>query len=286
MSAPLLRLLACVALALLVVVAASGSRAQDADAGKAAPSSTTREGDLSSLAERIRPSIVGISLFDVTDQSAGTGSGFIVSKTGRVLTNFHVIDGAARAEALLSGGARVKVLGVLAADPERDLAVLQLAPGDYTPLTLGSTADVKPGTEVLIIGAPRGLQETLSTGVLSAVRDAGVEGSELTRSWQLQHTAPISPGSSGSPIIRRANGLVIGVAVGMRTGGQALNFGVPIEAAKDLLATIEVGTQPQPLSSSGRSVGDNLLISLVGIVVAGLLILGISRVLRRRQARS
>jgi S1-C subfamily serine protease len=204
----------------------------------------------------------------------------VISEDGRLVTNFHVVKGAERVVATFASGAKSEVAGVWAADPKLDLAVLQLGPGPFSRIAL-SDSDAKQGDEVTVIGSPRGLEGSVSTGIVSAIRREGAlamggdEDRHVTgaESWGLQITAPISPGSSGSPVLD-ATGRVLGVAVGQIEGGQALNFAVPVSKLRDLVRGIGPTSQLKPLDllhEGTLSVRANLLISAAGFAAVALL---------------
>jgi S1-C subfamily serine protease len=233
--------------------------------------------DLAALTERTRAAVVHLSMRGASGQELATGSGFLVSADGRVLTNYHVVDGARSVTAKLDGGRAVAVRGALAFDRESDVAVLQLEGANYPTLRLGSSAHLRPGDPVIVIGSPAGLRGTLSAGFVSAIRaegagdpSSGDEGGEY-RAWSIQITAPISPGSSGSPIMTES-GDVVAIAVGQVMEAQALNFGVPIERAEALLRQLAPGAtlRPFPGAPTGRSIAANLMISVGLFVLAGL----------------
>jgi len=222
--------------------------------------------ELPELAARTNPSVVLLTLADASGAKLGNGTGFFVSADGRMITNFHVIQGASSVSATLSDGHEIKILGVLAADPARDIAVLKAEGPPFPALPLGDSQVIRPGDEVVVIGSPLGLSGTVSAGIVSAVREKGVfqddpalprrildnKNVPATQSWGIQITAAISAGSSGSPIMTRS-GDVIAVAVGTRLDGQSLNFGVPIQVAKELLSGIDAGATPKPLAAFARA---------------------------------
>lgn len=207
--------------------------------------------ELSDLAEKTKPSVVLLTVEDSVGRKLGTGTGFFASTDGRIITNHHVIEGGARITATLSDGSKRAILGVLASDEPRDIAILAAEGGAVPALALGTSTGVRPGDEVVVIGSPKGLSGTLSVGIVSAIREHGVgEGpddeKDRTASWGIQITAAISPGSSGSPIMTK-NGEVVAVAVGTLNGAQALNFGVPIEVATGMLRELGPQARPVPL---------------------------------------
>jgi S1-C subfamily serine protease len=246
--------------------------------------------ELPELAELAKPSVVLLTISDAKDAKAALGTGFFVTKDGRIVTNHHVIDGASKVTATMSDGHDVKIVGILADDPANDIAVLQAVPGDYPPLTLGATTGLRMGDEIAIVGSPLGLSGTLSTGIVSALRESGppspLEDSndDTVASWRLQVSAAISPGSSGSPILNRA-GEAVAVAVGQLLGGQGLNFGIPIEIPKRILADIAPNAAPKPFAAhTSSAVVRNLEISgaVFGAPYLGYLVFAA----RRRRGRS
>ncbi len=157
----------------------------------------------------------------------GLGTGFIVKKEGWIATNFHVVAGASELVVATPDQHEYPVIEVLAADRLHDLAVLRVE-ADLGALVLGDSDAVRAGDSVVAIGHPLGLEDTVSNGLVSAIR---VIDPELT---VLQISAPIAPGSSGGPLFSE-RGEVIGVATAYSTKGQNLNFGIPVRYLKELL---------------------------------------------------
>lgn len=163
------------------------------------------------------------------DETSGLGSGFFVEKNGMVLTNSHVIEGASNIMVRLYDGRALPVLNIVAQDPEADLALLQIPASDIAPLKVAQKLP-NIGDRVVVIGAPLGYSHTLTDGALSAIgRDIGDAKGKM-----IQISAPISPGSSGSPIFN-ASGEVIGVATLTDVRGQNLNFAPSISSIRDFL---------------------------------------------------
>src|SRR5688572_11355060 len=182
---------------------------------------------LPELVRRIKPSAVAIETYDVRGEKLSRGSGFFID-TDRVVTNRHVIDNAYRAEVHSYNGSIYQVKGVLAIDAEGDIALLKVEapPGQVRPLLLDKTSP-QEGESVVVIGNPFGLEGSVTNGIVSAVRDIPTFGRII------QITAPISPGSSGSPVVNM-QGQVIGVATLQITGGQSINFAIPSERISQL----------------------------------------------------
>jgi tetratricopeptide (TPR) repeat protein len=182
---------------------------------------------LPELVRRIKPSAVAIETFDSRGEKLSRGSGFFIG-SDRVVTNRHVIENAYRAEVHSYNGSVYPVKGVIAVDAEGDLALLRVdaPPNQVRPLLLDRTSP-QEGESVVVIGNPFGLEGSVTNGIVSAVRDIPTFGRII------QITAPISPGSSGSPVVNM-QGQVIGVATLQITGGQSVNFAIPSERISQL----------------------------------------------------
>ncbi|MGD0651626.1 MAG: trypsin-like peptidase domain-containing protein [Verrucomicrobiia bacterium] len=190
---------------------------------------------------------------DANGKEIATGTGFLVSSDGKLITNHHVIEKAASAVAKAENGGLFPIEGVLADDPKNDLVLLKLKGKDLPFLPLGETEKIEVGTRIAVIGSPLGLEGTLSEGIVSAVREL------MGDIRLLQITAAISPGSSGSPVLD-AKGEVIGIASALLRGGQALNLAVPVECATRLFLKVQPSTRLQPLQQSASS-GDEAIYS-------------------------
>ncbi|HMG75477.1 MAG TPA: tetratricopeptide repeat protein [Pyrinomonadaceae bacterium] len=217
------RLVAALQILLLLILSAPLTFAQD---------------QLPELVRRIKPSAVAIETFDARGEKLSRGSGFFVD-VDRVVTNRHVIEGAYRAEVHLNSGHSFPVKNVLAVDAEGDVALLKVdAPANLVrPLSLDRTSP-QEGESVVVIGNPFGLEGSVTNGIVSAVRDIPGFGRII------QITAPISPGSSGSPVVNM-QGQVIGVATLQITGGQSVNFAIPSERIAQLGRTAQSEASPQ-----------------------------------------
>jgi putative serine protease PepD len=174
-----------------------------------------------------------------------TGSGFVLDKAGTILTNAHVVNGATKVTVQFEDKQSVdaKVLGK---DESTDLALLRVAPAGLrlTPLPLGSSKGVQVGDPAIAIGNPFGLERTLTTGVISAVKRTIQAPNSFQIDDVLQTDAPINPGNSGGPLID-ATGKVIGINSQIATGGSAgsgsvgIGFAVPIDTAKEIIPDLK-----------------------------------------------
>ncbi len=236
---------------------------------------------LQEISEHAHGRVVHLSVRNAHGEEESSGSGFIISSSGRVATNFHVIEGAERLFAVFPDKKEVKVTGVWAFDKKVDLAVLQLEPGTYQPLTLAQ-APAHAGEDIVVIGSPLGLGNAISTGIISAVREQGIDRPEYhedMKSWTLQFTAAAAHGSSGSPILR-TNGEVVGVAVGIIDG---LEFGIAVDELRRLAASAPAKPQTFGEVLGARSVTRNLLISGAFFASLAVLWVGVSRISKLRQ---
>lgn len=172
----------------------------------------------SEIFRRAAPSVVVVLAVDSSEQTKTLGSGVVVAQD-RVVTNCHVTD-EGPVVYVVRDGQRTQARVVERAADE-DLCLLQVATGDAPVARLRRSAGVQVGEAVYAIGNPRGLEQTLSPGLISQIRHA--EGRML-----LQTTAPISPGSSGGGLFDEA-GLLIGITVAQLKDAQNLNFAIPVD---------------------------------------------------------
>ena len=234
--------------------------------------------DLKSLAKDAQSSVLLLRLLDVTGREIGSGTGFYVSTDGLLVTNHHVIEPARRIEAVPAEGEPLQVRGIVAVDEANDLAVVRVDTSRSRPLPLADVGLLDPGERVVVLGGPLGLAGTLSEGIVSAVREASeLDHTEPGASALLQITAPISPGSSGSPVMTY-EGEVVGVVTSQFRVGQNLNFAVPVAILNRLLDQVEPGAPEIPLQTvSGTGTPQYLRNLVISIVFFGLLFWGFRR---------
>ena len=191
---------------------------------------------LPSIIKRIEPSTVIVFAYDDKREFLKLGSGFFISQNGDVITNYHVLQGASSAQIKTSDGKTYPITYIVAGDEQSDIIRLSVdIPSKYVrPLSLTETVP-EVGERIIVYGSPLGLEKTVSDGIISAIR--GVPGYGKL----IQITAPISPGSSGSPVLNM-NGEVIGVATFQMIEGQNLNFAIPSERIVRLNLTKEKKT--------------------------------------------
>jgi S1-C subfamily serine protease/Flp pilus assembly protein TadD len=198
--------------------------------------------DLPRVAAAVRPAVALIEIFGPSGKLIKTGTGFFVSSDGKLVTNRHVVEGATNATAKLETGATYAISGIIVTDNDHDVVLVQANAKEVPFLRLYGGLLPSVGSRIAVIGSPLGFEGSVSEGVISGQR-------AISKSDQwLQITAPVSHGSSGSPVVN-PNGEVIGVATFIIQEGQALNFARPVSYVSDLLAKATTTTGLVPLSA-------------------------------------
>jgi putative serine protease PepD len=211
----------------------------------------------------------------------GTGSGVIIDRSGHILTDFHVIDGARRLEVTLADGSRWPARPV-GADPSNDLAVIKIdAPAEkLTVIPLGDSSKLLVGQKVLVIGNPFGYDRTLTVGIISSVgRSIRADNGRSIRGI-IQTDAAINPGNSGGPVLN-SSGEVIGVSTAIFSpsgGSVGVGFAVPINTAKRILPElISRGYVARPyLGIAGHDIDPALAQALRLPVKEGIIVMDVS----------
>jgi Do/DeqQ family serine protease len=192
-----------------------------------------------------------------TQVQRGTGSGFIFDAKGRIITNAHVVDGADRVRVTLKDG-RSFDGEVLGADPLTDLAVIQINAKNLPVVALGNSDRLEAGEWAIAIGNPLGLDNTVTTGIISGTgRSSAQVGVADRRVDFIQTDAAINPGNSGGPLLNE-RGQVIGINTAIIQNAQGLGFAIPINQAQKIASELiakgrvdhgYVGIQMAPLST-------------------------------------
>ncbi len=203
------------------------------------PAASQRAPSLPELARSVSPAVVLIATSDKNGNPLAEGSGFVVDANGLIATNLHVIKGAYSASVTLANGDTYDSVLVADADSRKDLALLQIKAVDLKFLRFGDSDSVQVGQHVVAVGNPEMLANSVSDGIVSAVRQ--LEGMRL-----LQITVPISHGSSGGPLLNDG-GEVIGVTKATYSEGQNLNFAVPANYLKPMIRFLDRSVM-RPLS--------------------------------------
>jgi S1-C subfamily serine protease len=249
-------------LALLVLLLIAPAAA---DAQCAAPE------PLTALFERVSPSVISIQAMKINKEKPQrrfetvVGSGFFIEREGFALTNAHVVDGAASLSVTLDTGEKLPARTV-GLDPVLDLALIRVeGKTNLTIARFGDSSTLHVGEEVVAIGNPLGLDQTMTRGIVSGLNRLlpGVSDQPM-----IQTDAPINPGNSGGPLVDRC-GAVVGINTFISEEAQSIGFAVPVNAVKSVLKDLrELGKVVRPwIGVQGRAV-DQRLIGVVRMPLA------------------
>lgn len=194
---------------------------------RARPQAASQTFDSAQITKKISPGVVLIKGTASSGEILGTG--FIISSDGKIATNLHVVESLKNGGILLTSGEKFDSFSVLAFDARKDIAIIKIPGFDLPTVALGNSNNVQVGEPVLAVGSPLGLQGTVTTGVVSSIRDDPTGGGFKV----LQTDASVNPGNSGGPLVNR-QAEVIGIVTFKIRGGENLNFAIPINYLRGL----------------------------------------------------
>jgi serine protease Do len=215
-----------------------------------AAGSELRNNPIVKAVQNVRASVVNIrgekTLAPVSGQASATdanrhvngmGTGVVIDPRGYIITNHHVVDGVKEIQVTLVDGDHYTAR-LVARDMETDLAIIKIEAGKEVPaITLGSSADLMPGEEVIAVGNAYGYEHTVTHGIISALhRSVQVSDAQFYEDL-IQTDASINPGNSGGPLLN-IDGEMIGINVAVRAGAQGIGFAIPVDKAMAVAATL------------------------------------------------
>jgi S1-C subfamily serine protease len=221
------------------------------DAGPASPSFSNSSGKTigniyassrRGVVQVLATSVVSDNPFFGAQQARLLGSGFVIDKSGHVVTNYHVVENASKVEVSFSGNDEMPAT-VVGKDPSTDIAVLRIKGAEgraLTPLELGSSASVRVGDAVVAIGNPFGLERTVTAGIVSALQREITAPNGFAIDEVIQTDAAINHGNSGGPLLN-ADGRVIGVNSQIESdsgGNVGIGFAIPIDMVKSVVSQL------------------------------------------------
>jgi S1-C subfamily serine protease len=232
-------------------------------------------------AEVVQRSNSPFDLFPQSQRGTATGSGFVIDRSGDILTNAHVVDGATKVTVDL--GDKTYDAKIVGRDTSSDVALLKIdaGKGALHPLQLGDSSNLNVGDPVVAIGNPFGLDRTVTTGIVSALQRKIEAPNGFTISNVIQTDAAINPGNSGGPLID-GRGRVVGINSQIETAGGngniGIGFAVPINTAKKIADQLKSkgSVQHAFLGISGVSITSSMSSSLNLPTDQGVLIQGVS----------
>jgi S1-C subfamily serine protease len=189
---------------------------------------TPQSFDPPEITKKVAPAVVLIKGKTGTADLLGTG--FIISSDGKIATNLHVVENLRIGGVQLASGEKFDSISVLAFDVRKDIAIIKIPGFDLPSVPLGNSNNVQVGEPVLVVGSPLGPQGSVTTGVISSVRDDPAGGGFKV----LQTDASANPGNSGGPLVNRKSE-VIGIVTLKNVGGENLTLAIPVNYLRGLM---------------------------------------------------
>lgn len=197
------------------------------------------------IARQQSRAVVVLEALDTRGNLVSQGSGFIVTPAGAIVTSLHVLRGSSTVRVRMSNGDIYTTTEVVEIDELKDIAIIRIKGFDLPVVALGNSERTEIGEEVVVISSPEGLTNSVSTGIVSGMR-------QLDTHRVFQISAPISQGSSGGAIFN-TRGEVIGIATYLLKSGQNINFAVPINYARGMISDRSIGSLATVISRIERT---------------------------------
>ncbi len=210
--------------------------------GVAAQPVVATTGSIGDLVQAVRPSVVSVT--QATAQGQGSGTGFVLSADGYIVTNNHVIDGGGETVVTFADGTTESAT-IVAGDPSRDLAVLRVDRDDLLPLAVGDSDDLRLGDQLVAVGYALGLngEPSVTAGILSAKNRTITAENGVQLVNLLQTDTAINPGNSGGPLLNE-RGEVVGINTAIAGGAENIGFAIAITPVMDVIDSLRDGSVP------------------------------------------
>jgi putative serine protease PepD len=225
----------------------------------------TSTGSISDLVDAVRPSVV--SVVQTAPRGQGSGTGFVLSSDGYLVTNNHVVAGGGDTTVTFADGTTERAT-IVAGDPSRDLAVLRVDRTDLVPLAVGDSDDLRLGDQLVAVGYALGLdgEPSVTAGILSATNRTftAENGEQLVN--LLQTDTAINPGNSGGPLLNE-RGEVVGINTAIAGGAENIGFAIAITPVMDVIDSLRGGSVPDRalMGVTTQPTGEGLGVEIVEI---------------------
>ncbi len=222
-------------------------------------------GSIADLVAAVRPSVVSVT--QSTAGGLGSGTGFVLSTDGYIVTNNHVVEGGGQTEVTFADGT-AEAATIIAGDPSRDLAVLRVDRDDLVPLAVGDSDDLRLGDPLIAVGYALGLngEPSVTAGILSAKNRTITAENGVQLVNLLQTDTAINPGNSGGPLLN-ARGEVVGINTAIAGGAENIGFAIAITPVMDVIDSLRDGSVPDRalMGVTTQPTGEGLGVEIVEI---------------------
>ena len=222
-------------------------------------------GSIGDLVEAVRPSVVSVT--QRTGQGLGSGTGFVLSADGYIVTNNHVVEGGGDTEVTFADGT-TETATIVAGDPSRDIAVLSVDRVDLVPLAVGDSDGLRLGDQLVAVGYALGLngEPSVTAGILSATNRTITAENGVQLVNLLQTDTAINPGNSGGPLLN-SDGEVVGINTAIAGGAENIGFAIAITPVMDVIDSLRDGSVPDRalMGVTTQPTGEGLGVEIIEI---------------------